>query len=72
MGKIIGTCGHEISLDWFMSQKGAILVKDKDRERQDCVSSLVVCPQCLIWYEKLGIIIKKYKEESWPESMEQS
>ena len=59
MGKIIGTCQHELTLDWFNSEKGAICIKDIDREGKDCKAYLVVCPQCLEWYQKENLIIKE-------------
>jgi len=67
MGKIIATCGHEISLDWFESDKGKICVEDTDRELNDCVSYLLVCPKCLEWYEKEGLIIKENKSTRRPQ-----
>lgn len=58
MSKIIATCGHEVTWEWFDSGKGNIIIKDKDREGKDCISSLVVCPECRKWYEGEGLIVK--------------
>ena len=58
-GKIIGTCQHELMDDWFKGGKGAICIKEQDREGKDCIAYLVVCPQCLEWYQRNNLIIKE-------------
>ena len=62
-GKVIGTCGHELSDKWWTSDKGAICVKDTDREGRGCLSYLVVCPKCLGWYQKENLVVREDKNK---------
>lgn len=64
MGKHIATCGHEI--DIHQSEKGAIYVKEHDRQGRRAVSYRVVCPACLIWYRAEGLILDTTEDrEKW-------
>ena len=56
-GKIIGTCGHKLSTKWFASDKGAICIKDTNKEGKGCLSYIVVCAKCLKWYQEEGLIV---------------
>ena len=59
-GKVIGTCGHEISPKWLNSGKGKICIKDYDKGER-CISYLVVCSKCLKWYQKEGLVMEPVK-----------
>ena len=52
MGKIIGTCGHEVTNTGESGLGFPIAVKDMDREGNHCTSYCVVCAKCLQWYKK--------------------
>ena len=57
---IIATCGHKISIKWHDSSKGEICIKDYN-EGEQCISYLVVCPKCLKWYQKEGLVVEPVK-----------
>jgi len=44
---IIASCGHEISDEWFDKDKGAVTMKDYDREGNETTSYAVLCEECL-------------------------
>jgi hypothetical protein len=60
---IIGTCGHEINLDWNESDKGIVKIKDRDREGNKIIDYVVLCETCLIWHHKNGLILHNEAEE---------
>lgn len=73
MGKIIGTCGHEISKEWWDSGNGSIAYKeftnDYENERiANAVSYGLVCEKCKKDYEEWGILLYNEDEEKlWME-----
>lgn len=54
MGRIIATCGHEITEEWDHSGKGHIIYRHENRECIMVDDSIVVCPDCLGLYEMLS------------------
>lgn len=63
-GKIIGTCGHELSEEWFGGGKSHIMIKDYTREGEKCVSSISVCENCRKNYEQV-ILETSTEEDEW-------
>ena len=64
MGKIRATCGHEITDEWFVHNKGSIATKEHTREGQRCTSYRLVCEKCLPTYKDI-ILKNKAEEKKW-------
>ena len=58
-GKMIGTCGHEITIE---DLKG-LRIKDWDRELKPCIRSMAVCEKCRQWFEAEGCVTHNEEEE---------
>jgi hypothetical protein len=58
---IIGTCGHRIDRTNKNSLGFPIAIKDYDKEGNEVISFLIVCKDCLKWYQKENLIIKEKK-----------
>jgi hypothetical protein len=53
MGKIIGSCSHEIDILLPCNQ---IAVKEFDKNGERCIKTMVVCQNCLVWYTRNNLI----------------
>lgn len=51
--RIIGTCGHLLTEEWWDSSEGSIVIKAHDKTGARCVSYLVVCPKCKELYKSV-------------------
>lgn len=58
MAEIYGTCGHKIESSWFNSDDGHIAVKSQSRDGSKAVDYILVCEECLKFYELSGLILK--------------
>lgn len=73
MGTVIGTCCHEIEMDWWISGNGDVAYKERcnDYENERIVNAVaygLVCENCKKNYEEWGILLhSKEEEELWLE-----
>jgi hypothetical protein len=63
MGKIIGTCGHEITDRWFDGRKGSIIIKDFTKTGKKSAAYLLVCEKCLSIYRTVILETEKDVKE---------
>jgi len=56
---IIGTCCHEVTGTGKDGMGYPIAVKDTDKEGNPCIAYIVVCADCLKWYQENKLIIEE-------------
>ena len=66
---MIGTCGHEISAEWFDSEKGLVHYKehtiDYNLDRMvNAVAFGEVCQDCKRKYEEWGILLHDEEDKN--------
>jgi hypothetical protein len=59
MGSVFGTCGHDVTNTGEHGMGFPIAIKDTDREGNTCISHIVVCADCLKWYQKKKLIVEE-------------
>jgi len=66
MGKIIGTCGHDITDEFEARVNTEIHIMDFTRDCKNAVSICSVCSDCRNQYEFWGIVLhNKEEEHAW-------
>jgi hypothetical protein len=63
MGTITASCHHQISVEWAMGGESTITVKAYTRDAHRASSYMSVCPACLKWYKREGLILKTEKQK---------
>jgi hypothetical protein len=63
MGKIIGTCGHELEGEWAFSEEAQIYIKSFTRENEKSFDCIWVCPKCRCDYLLEGLILHNEREQ---------
>ena len=66
MGRIIASCGHEITWEWFVNKRAAVALRDYSRDGSRTVSYGVYCPECRDWASKKRITMaRKSTIDKW-------
>lgn len=62
MGKVIGTCGHEIDYEWGHDSRSTFGTKDHDRTGKRVVKIITACRDCRAWYVKKRLVLRTTKQ----------
>lgn len=57
MGKIVATCGHEITWEWMDDPRSKCIEKSLSRECKPAISYTVRCESCRDWFAQHGVLL---------------
>lgn len=60
MGKVFGTCGHELR----GLSDNVFNVKEYDSEGERVVATICVCDECAKWYRRHRLVLKDEEAEN--------